>query len=101
MIKLKGQESAQVEELLLEVGKNIDYKPMDQNKITIGKILSFKQAPESESIWMQVNELENPKNKEWVSLPVWKEQYDSNLFGSKPKFVKNDSPEPEDDDLPF
>lgn len=96
---------------ILKVKQNIDFKPDNQFKLTIGKIERFKKVhvdpfdnSSHYSIWMYVTEVEKNKSKFWISVSLWQEQYLSGLFTNhipSTETLIDASTQPEDDDLPF
>lgn len=88
--------------MLLKVNQNIDYKPTGENKIAIGKITQFIKAPESESIWAYVTEVQGGE-KDCISLTVWHDYYKAGLFSNKTTETLIDASDIEEvtDDLPF
>lgn len=90
----------------IKVGEHIDYKRPAEAKLTTGKVLSFCHAPESDSVWMLVVEIENIKNKDWIPFGPWKEMKDAGFFENKlqTKLIETnvDNQQPSGDtDLPF
>lgn len=99
--------------LIIKLNQNIDFKPDNEKKLTVGKVAEFKKVywdPFDHSkghsgIWMKITEIENAKNKFWISIAVWTEQYRSGLFANHiPPTLEtliDVSTELSDDDLPF
>lgn len=88
-------------ELILKVGQTIDYKSATEYKPSIGKIEKFMYAGHSEenkdSVWMRIVDSTDNNQSEWISVNVWKEQYDKGMFGNNNKKPKtNGSKKPED-----
>ncbi len=101
------------EGLVIKLKQNIDYIPTAEDKVTVGRVDDFKvvyndpfEPTHVVSIWMKITEIENPKNKNWISIPLWKQMYDSGIFqNNKPmeeaQPMIHASTELSDDDLPF
>jgi hypothetical protein len=98
---------------IIKRGQNIDFKPDNEMKLTVGKVVEFKKAYNDpfdysrghSGIWMKITEIENAKSKFWISIQVWSEQYKSGLFSNHSQLqtenLINVSTELSDDDLPF
>ncbi len=99
--------------LVIKLNQNIDFKPDNEAKLTVGKVVEFKKVwvdPFDYSkgytgVWMKITEIENAKSKFWISTQVWSEQYKSGLFANHVPPTKETlidvSTELADDDLPF
>lgn len=98
----------EIDGIKIDLHQNIDYKPMDKNKITVGVVRKLQTAAEMpESIWAEVAEVET-RERDWISLSVWKEQYDAGLFKVSKQIVEpkidDNAPSTQTDnpdDLPF
>lgn len=73
-----------IDDLTLIVGSTIDYKPAGEIRSSIGKINSFMYAGhqqlDKQSVWMYISDLGKQADNEWVSVRVWKQQFDENQF---------------------
>lgn len=92
-------------EVKINLHQNIDYKSATEKRASIGKVVAMKhpghRAADKSSVWMRIVDSQDTNQSEWVSIPLWYEQYKAGLFGSPIKAVEDDSTEPEDTDLPF
>lgn len=93
--------------LTLKVGQMISFKGTSENLISMGKIIEFRYPgylhSDTESVWMNIKDVENKDKSEWVSVGLWEEQNDKGYFKNiTAKEKVNASTEPEDtEDLPF
>lgn len=88
----------------LKVGQNIDYKSATDRRTSMGTIQDFKYAgwkqEDKSSVWMRVKDIQG-KESEWISVYVWKCQYDKGYFGT-PKNQENASETKDDNEqYPF
>lgn len=105
---------ASVDEHNFQINDTIDYKSAI-GVASMGQVKEFKYAGhrqcDTSSVWMLIADKED-NSTEWVSLIVWKAQYDAGVFGKKKTVLTetettitttaNDNKEPEaDTEYPF
>lgn len=87
----------------LRVNTTVDYKPAADERLSMGKIDAFKHPGYSESdkqsVWMNIVDMTNDQQREWVSVSVWYEQH---LERNKPQPSNNGNTKPANTgNLPF
>lgn len=109
MISLNSEgNEVEVNGLVIKLKQNIDYR--DKSKVTVGRIDGFKNVYHDPfdlskgvaSVWMYITEIECPKNKNWISISNWYEDFKKGLFENLKKEQEiHDNTEPSEDDVPF
>lgn len=93
-----------VDEVTLKVGQNIDYKSATDRRTSAGTIKDFKHAgwkqEDKSSVWMRIVDIQS-NDSEWVSVYVWKCQYDKGMFGNKKTEVNASQESPTAEGYPF
>lgn len=88
--------SCEIDGVTLKCDQNIDYKSATEKRTSMGKILRFMhsgwQQEDKSSVWMLVKDIQE-STTEWVSVYVWKCQYDKGIFTNKIKADKHGSEE--------
>lgn len=87
----ESKTECQINDVTVKVGESVDYRPAEDTKVSIGKVMKFKhpgfQECDVDSVWMLVKDAEDG-GEHWVSVNNWYEQF-------KRTNNVNPSPEPE------